>query len=105
MASRPTAASAKRSKEKHPWEKKPKTFSAYLCFSTSRRPEVAKANPALSFGEVAKLVGQQWQALKDAPAQRAEWEAASKKANAAALRAVLAEQSAQLVTPYLTLPD
>jgi hypothetical protein len=27
------------------------------------------------------------------------------EANAAALQAVLAEQSAQLVTPYLTLPD
>jgi len=34
--------------------------SAFMYFSKERRPELKKANPGLSFGELGKLVGKEW---------------------------------------------
>jgi len=42
-------------------ESKPKKpLSAYMLFSNHMRPDVKKANPSASFGEIAKLIGAKW---------------------------------------------
>merc|ERR1712032_1140753 len=43
--------------------KKPQT--AYLYFSTELRPKLKKENPALSFGELGKLVGSKYKELTE----------------------------------------
>ena len=37
-----------------------KPLSAYMLFSNHVRPDVKKANPTVSFGEIAKLIGAKW---------------------------------------------
>lgn len=48
-------------KKIHP--KKP--VSAYMKFAQVTRPDIQKANPTASFGDVGRLVGQSWKALTD----------------------------------------
>ncbi|EKX44022.1 hypothetical protein GUITHDRAFT_153133 [Guillardia theta CCMP2712] len=53
-------------------ETKPKKpLSAYMLFSNHVRPDVKKANPTVSFGEVAKLIGAQWRGLPES--EKKKW--------------------------------
>ena len=57
-ATKPKAAKADKPKVK-------RAASAYILFSTEKRPEVKAANPTASFGEMGKLLGQLWAELDD----------------------------------------
>jgi len=40
--------------------------SPFIVFCSEKRPEVKKANPDASFGDLGKLLGAQWKSLTDA---------------------------------------
>lgn len=57
---------------------KPKRgLSAFMFFSTSRRPQLKKQNPNLAFGAVAKKIGEEW--AKMSSSAKAKYEAMSTK--------------------------
>ena len=57
--------SAKETKpKKAPGEKR--QASPFIVFCSEKRPEVKKANPEASFGDLGKILGAQWKALSDA---------------------------------------
>merc|ERR1711943_98521 len=37
-----------------------KPLSAYMFFASERRPQLAKANPDVQFGELGKMLGAEW---------------------------------------------
>ncbi|KAI8059532.1 high mobility group box domain-containing protein [Gongronella butleri] len=57
-------AEKRRTKSEKPTIKRP--MSAYMFFSKENRQKVIEANPDVSFGQVGKLLGQQWRELSDA---------------------------------------
>jgi structure-specific recognition protein 1 len=46
-----------------------KAKTGYVLFVQEQRPNVKAANPGLSFGAIAKKLGQQWKGLTDAQRQ------------------------------------
>lgn len=52
---------------------KPKRgMSAYMLFAREKRPEVKRANPNATFGEIAKKLGEMWRSLS--PEQKTKYE-------------------------------
>jgi len=39
--------------------------TAYLCFVSESRESLKKANPTLTFGELGRLLGEQWRAVSE----------------------------------------
>jgi len=54
--------------------------SAFMYFSKERRPELKKANPGLSFGELGKLVGKEWKETSDSAKKSFEKQAEQDRA-------------------------
>ena len=61
------ASSEQRAKKRRGKSKKTSPFqrahSAWILFTTKNRPEIRKAHPEAQFGEIAKLVAEQWRLL------------------------------------------
>jgi len=46
-------------------KKKKRTLSAFILFSNSRRQHVRDSNPDATFGEIGRLIGEEWKAVSD----------------------------------------
>lgn len=57
------AAPGKKPKKDPNAPKKP--MSGFMIFAAERRPLVKQANPGMSFGDIAKVVGREWKELSD----------------------------------------
>eukprot|EP00960_Hanusia_phi_P028478 747424-Hanusia_phi.AAC.4 len=69
-------------------ESKPKKpLSAYMLFSNHMRPDVKKANPSASFGEIAKLIGAKWRDLSEN--EKKKWKDLEDKVRRAVRKAFL----------------
>jgi hypothetical protein len=77
---------------------------AYSFFTAEKRNSIAAKHPELSFGDVSKLVGKEWNSLSDKQkAKYVKMEAADKERYEAEKAAVLAQQaSATQATPVET---
>ncbi|GKZ18797.1 non-histone chromosomal protein 6 [Aspergillus brasiliensis] len=54
-------------------------LSAYMFFANENREKVREENPGISFGQVGKMLGERWKALKDADRRPYEEKAAADK--------------------------
>lgn len=59
---KPKKAAKKEKKEKDPNAPK-RALSAFMYYSQENRPVVKQENPSASFGEIGKILGQQWKDL------------------------------------------
>jgi hypothetical protein len=53
--------------------------SGYILFSKEVRPKLQEQDPSLSFGQLAKAIGQRWKALSEAEREVYNAKAPSKK--------------------------
>ncbi|KAI9593958.1 nonhistone chromosomal protein 6A [Syncephalis fuscata] len=60
-----TAAAPRRNKRKKDPEKPKRALSAYMFFAIDQRDSVKERNPQAGFGEIGKLLGQEWKSLSD----------------------------------------
>lgn len=72
----PRAASKKKTKDPNA-PKRPMT--AYMWYATEHREEVRKAHPDAKFGDVGKLIGEQWRALSEKDKKKYEERAGKDK--------------------------
>lgn len=74
--------------------------SAFILFAKKRRPEIKNDNPDAKFGDISRMVGQDWKALPDHQKKPFEDEAIEAKVRAEQYNRKVREEHPELVEEY-----
>lgn len=84
-------------KRTSPFQRAP---SAFIIFTTGRRPEIKKQYPDASFGDISKMVGKEWRELPDNLKKPFEDQAGEAKVKADQYNRKVREEHPELVEEY-----
>ncbi|OTF79006.1 hypothetical protein BLA29_007254, partial [Euroglyphus maynei] len=90
LVATPFASSGANSKKKPPTKR---LVTGYIIFASECRRSVVEANPDCSFGDISRIIGNQWKLLT--PEQKNEYEQRAAKQNAEVKEMVAAEKALQ----------